>query len=74
MAKNFYTIHAPNDAWHSYAIAEKVGSSVRVKIDNYADLYFANARKSLIYYIEQAYRQLTKETMPVTITFDFRTK
>ena len=72
MAKNFYTIHATNDAWHTYAVAIKDGEDVLIKIDNYATLRYSKAKKALLYYVEQAYRQITGDGGQIQITFDFR--
>ena len=74
MTKNFYTIHAPNDAWHTYAVATKDGSDVLIKIQDYAPLRYSKARKALPYYVEQAYRQITGDSGQIQVTFDFRTK
>ena len=74
MAKNFYTIQARNNAWHTYAVAQKEGNSVSVRIDNYGTLTYSRARNKLAYYVEQAYRQLTNDLAEVTVVFDFRTK
>lgn len=74
MAKNYYTIHMPNDAWHCYAVATRQGTDVSIKIDGYAVVHYKNARKGLGYYVEQAYTQLTGDNTPIYATFDFRTK